>query len=391
MIRRFLFVPILLAAGALVALLTALGPQPEAQEVETVLPGVQAMRVSIGARRVTVEAEGVVRPARRTTVAAEVAGRIVWAAPGLRAGIRIEEGTPLFRIEPVAHEQAVAQARSVRDEAALRVGTEEARARVAASQWADEGIEPDPLALREPQLGAARSALAAAEAALRRAEADLARTGIAAPHAGIVGVRAAEVGEWATPGTPLVELLAVDRAEMRVSLPDAALNLVELPFAGAPSHAAPRVRLTPVLGPGVGAATWVWEGRLVRVEGEMDPATRFLPAIVEVQDPWAPGPDGRPPLLAGLFLRAEIEGREFPEVAEVPASALREDGSVLVVDDANRVEVRGVESFATSGEEGVLIRSGLRDGDRVVTNPPAIVTDGMAVRVTMETVPERGR
>lgn len=390
MIRRFLFLPILLAAGALAALLTALGPRPEAREVETAPPGVRAVRVSIGPRRVMVEAEGVVRPARRTTVAAEVAGRITWAAPNLREGARVEADAPLFRIESVAHEQAVAQARSARDAAALQVGTEEARARVAEAQWADEGVAPDPLALRAPHLAAARSAHSAAEATLRRAEADLARTEVTAPHPAIVGRRSAEVGEWAAPGLPLVELLDVNLAEMRVSLPDAALELIELPFAGAAGESGPRVRLTPVLGPGVGRETWTWEGRLVRVEGEMDPATRFLPAVVEVPAPYAPGPDGRPPLLAGMFLRAEIEGREFPDVAEVPQSAIRQDGSVLVVDDANRVEVREVEAFATSGEDGVLIRSGLRDGERVVTNPPAIVTDGMGVRVTMETAPGPG-
>ena len=388
MIRRFLFVPILLAAGALAALLMALGPSPEAQEVETALPRVRAVEVSVGPRRVTIEADGVVRPARRTTVAAEVAGRILWAAPGLREGVRIEEGASLFRIESIAHEQAVALARSGRDEAALRVGTEEARSRVAASQWEDEGVTPDPLALREPQLAAARSALAAAEATLRRAEADLARTEVRAPHPGVVGRRSAEVGEWAAPGLPLVELLAVDRAEMRISLPDAALELLDLPFAGPPAGGGPRVRLTPVLGPGVGEPTWTWEGRLVRIEGEMDPTTRFLPAIVEVQAPYAAGPDGRPPLLAGMFVEAEIEGREFPGVAEVPQSAIREDGAVLVVDDANRVRVREVEAFATFGDDGVLIRRGLRAGERVVTNPPWIVTDGMEVRVTLERAPD---
>ncbi len=385
MLRKLLFLPILLVAGALVALLVVLGPKPEAREMRTVLPEVRVVEVQVGPRRITVRANGTVRPARRTTVAAEVAGRVVWAAPRLREGNRIEAGAPLFRIEPVAWEQAVLQARSGRDQAMLRVATEEGLARLAEEEWAEEGAPPDPLALRVPQLAAARAALAAAEAVLRRAEADLAGTEIAAPHAGIVGKRLAEVGEWAAPGVPLLELLSVDIAETRVSLPDAALELVDLPFDGA--SPAPRARLTAVRGPGL--SEWTWEGRLVRIEGEMDPATRFLPAVIETPNPWLRGPEGRPPLVAGMFVRAEIEGREIPDVVLAPRSAFREDGRVLVVDDEDRIRFREVDAFWASGEDGVLVRSGLGGGDRVVTHPPVVVTDGMEVRVRMEAAPSR--
>lgn len=383
MLRRFLFIPILLAAVALAALLTALGPKPEAQEIETVLPEVRAVPVRVEPHRVIVSADGAVRPVRRTTVAAEVAGQVVWAAPNLRDGVRAEEGAPLFRIEPLAYEHALTQARSQLEQARLRLRTEEGLARVAEEEWSGEGAEPDPLALRVPQLAAAQAALAAAEAAVRRAERDLERTEIRAPHAGLVGTRNAEVGEWAAPGSPLLELLAVDVVETRVSLPDAALELVDLPFGGVSSGRASRARLTAVLGPTLAQTTWNWEGRLVRMEGEMDPATRFFPAVIEVRDPYGPGPDGRPPLVPGMFVRAEIEGREYPEIAVVPRSAFREDGRVLVVDSGDRIRIRAVDAFWSSGEGDLLVREGLRDGERVVTNPPAIVTEGMEVRVTL--------
>ena len=383
MFRRFLFIPILLAAAVLVALLTALGPKPEAQEIQTVIPEVRVVRVQVGPHRVSVSADGAVRPVRRTTVAAEVAGQVVWAASGLRDGVRIDEGAPLFRIEPLAYEHAVAQARSQREQARLLLRTEEGLAQLAEEEWSGEGNEPDPLALRVPQLAAARAALAAAEAAVQRAERDLERTEIRAPHTGLVGTRNAEVGEWAARGSPLLELLAVDVVETRVSLPDAALELVDLPFGGVSPGPGPRARLTAVLGPALAQTAWTWEGRLVRMEGEVDPATRFFPAVIEVQNPYGPGPEGRPPLVSGMFVRAEIEGREYPEIAIVPRSAFREDGRVLVVDSGDRIRIREVDAFWSSGDGNLLVRSGLRDGERVVTNPPAIVTEGMEVRVAL--------
>ena len=380
--RRFLFIPILMLAGALMALLTALGPKPEAQEIATVLPEVRAVTVRVGPQRVTVSADGTVRPSRRTTVSAEVAGRVVWSAPGLRDGAQVEAGAPLFRIERLAYEQAVATAQSQLAQARLALQSEEGLARLAEEEWSGEGAAPDPLALRVPQLAAARAGVAAAEASLQRAERELEKTEVVAPHAGLVASRNAEVGEWAAPGVPLVELLSVDVAETRVSLPDAALELVELPFGGSSSGSGPRARLTAVLGPALAATTWSWEGRLVRMEGEVDPATRFFPAVIEVRDPYGKGPDGRPPLIAGMFVQAEIEGREYPEVAVVPRSAFREDGRVLVADREDRIRIREVDAFWSTGDGDVLVRSGLGDGERVVTNPPAIVTEGMEVRVT---------
>ena len=387
MMRKFLFLPILLAAVVLAGLLTALGPKPEVQEIQTVLPEVRAVSVQVGRHRVTVRADGAVRPVRRTTVAAEVAGRVVWAAPGLRDGVRIEEGVPLFRIEPLAYEHAVIQARSQVAQAALQVQSEEGLARLAEGEWAGETTAPDPLALREPQLAAARAGLAAAEAALRRAERDLEKTEVRAPHGGLVAARSAEVAEWASPGLPLLELLFVDVVETRVSLPDAALELVELPFGGDSSGQGPRAQLTAVLGPALSASTWTWEGRLVRMEGEVDPATRFLPAVIEVQNPYRAGSGGRPPLVSGMFVTAEIEGREYPEVAVVPRSAFREDGRVLVVDGEDRIRIREVDAFWSSREGDLLVRSGLQAGERVVTNPPAIVTEGMRVRVAIVQAP----
>lgn len=381
--RKFLFIPILVLSGALMALLVALGPKPEAQEIETVLPEVRAAVVRVGPQRVTVRADGTVRPSRRTTVSAEVAGQVVWAASGLRDGARVDEGAALFRIESLAYEQAVETARSQLAQAELQLQSEAGLARLAEEEWSEEGSEPDPLALRVPQLAAARAGVAAAEASLKRVERELEKTEVRAPHAGLVGARHAEVGEWAAPGVPLAELLSVDVAETRVSLPDAALELVDLPFGGTSSGGGPRARLTAVLGPAMDATTWSWEGRLVRMGGEVDPATRFFPAVIEVRDPYGQGPEGRPPLVAGMFVRAEIEGREYPEVAVVPRSAFREDGRVLVVDGEDRIRIREVDAFWSTGDGEVLVRSGLADGERVVTNPPAIVTEGMEVRVAM--------
>ena len=380
MLRRFLFVPILLLSVATVAILVALGPEPEAQEIETPLTEVHVQTVELGAHRVVVSADGTARPARRTTVSAQTAGEVIWAADALRIGAQVAAEAPLFRIRRAPYEQALAQARSAVAEAELRVLRERAGADLARSEWDGAGMAPDPLALRLPQLAAAEEAASAARAALERAEEDLKNTEILAPHAGLIASRNAEVGEWVTPGAPLLELLSLDVSEVRVSLPDAALPLVDLPFRGAVGPG-PAARVTATLGPPTAAERWNWEGRLTRMEGEVDPATRFFPAVIEVPHPYRETADGRPPLVAGMFVRVEIEGKEFAEVAVVPRSAFRADGTVLIVDAEDRIRVREVDAFWPAGDAARLVRSGLADGERLVISPPSMVAEGMRVRV----------
>lgn len=392
MIRRFLFLPILAAAAGAFALLTALGPEPVAGRSEPLPPSVPVETARLATRRPVVSAHGVVRPARRTTLAAEVAGRIAWAAPGLRNGARVDSGAALFRIEPLDYELRVAQAESALAEAELRAARERAAARVARAEWAEEaGGPPDPLALRAPQLAAAEAALRAARAALASAERDLERTEVRAPHAGLVGERSVEVGEWAAPGRALVQLLSVETAEVRVSLSDVAVGLVEAPVGGAPVRNPPRARLIPAAGAPETPSGPFREGRLVRVESEVDPATRFHSAVIEIARPYRAAPDGGPPLVFGSSVEVRIEGREFPGAASVPESAFREDGTVLVVDAGGRLRIRSVDALRAPLEDGrVLVRSGLGDGDRVVTAPPAVVAEGMRVRVEAPPAPGRG-
>ena len=378
--RRFLFVPILLASFAVVALLVALGPEPEAQEFEPALTEVQVRSVQLDAQRVVVTVDGTARPVRRTAVAAQVAGEVVWAASALRVGTRVAEGSPLFRIRQTRYSQAVAEARSRLAEAELRLLREQAAAAMARAEWERTGAEPDPLALGLPQLAAAEESAAAARAALETAEADLRNTEVRAPHSGLVAARGAEVGEWVTPGHVLLELFSLDVFEVRVSLPDAALPLLDLPFRENGARASP-ARVTATLGPPNAEVRWTWEGRLARMEGEMDPATRFLPAVIEVAGPYQATPDGRPPLVAGMFVQVEIQGREFADVATVPVSAFRADGTVLVVDGDDRIRIRQVDAFWPAGETALLVRSGLAAGERLVVSPPSMVAEGMRVRI----------
>jgi multidrug efflux pump subunit AcrA (membrane-fusion protein) len=99
---------------------------------------------------------------------------------------------------------------------------------------------------------------------------------------------------------------------------------------------------------------------------------------VEVNNPFEPDEAlGRPPLAIGLFVEAEIQGRELQQVVSLPRNALRNDGSILLVDDADRLQVREVRVLKSNPAQ-VWVQ-GLNLNERVVVSRPALAVVGMLV------------
>ena len=91
-------------------------------------------------------------------------------------------------------------------------------------------------------------------------------------------------------------------------------------------------------------------GEIVRTEGEIDPGTRMVKMIAQVQRPYDQ-PDGTAPLTVGLFVDAEIEGREVEDAVVLPRAALQSEGHVHVIEANDRLAVRQVEVVRLLGEE----------------------------------------
>ena len=214
---------------------------------------------------------------------------------------------------------------------------------------------------------------------MQRAERDLQRTEIRAPYAGRVRRKDVDVGQYVAPGTTLATIYAVDYAEIRLPLPDDDLAYIDLPLdyrGETASNRGPRVTLMASFA----GRTFEWRGRIVRTEGEIDRRSRMVHAVVSVKDPYGRGDDpDRPPLAAGLFVAAEIEGRPVREVAVIPRSAVRGDDQVLVVTDDDRLHFRTIEILRRK-QDRVIVASGLSEGERMCVSPLSAVTDGMRVR-----------
>ncbi|MEJ2244916.1 MAG: efflux RND transporter periplasmic adaptor subunit [Acidobacteriota bacterium] len=383
-----IFLPILLVGAGVFGAWKMVETRPEVvkEPVEMIVPTVRAINVKPESVRLSIYSQGTVTARTETDLVAEIPGKVLYVSPSLAAGGFFEKDHILLRIDPHDYELALTRSRAEVAQAELRLEQERAEAEVAAEDWAKlgDGTNASPLVLREPQVAQANAAFQAAQAALEQAKRDLERTEISAPFHGRVSRESVDVGQYVTRVTVLARLYSIDVAEVRLPIPDKDLAYVDIPLSYRYDEN------SDIQGPEVhlradwAGSEYVWKGRIVRTEGEIDSATRMLYAVAQVQDPYAHGKDPRrPPLAVGMFVRAEILGNLLPRAFLLPRAAVRGSDTVYVIDSENRLRFRHVEIFKRERER-VIVRSGLEQGDVVCVSPLETVADGMEVKVVHE-------
>ncbi len=345
----------------------------ERREPETVYPMVRTIPVSTETVTILIEGEGTVRPVSEIQLVPRVSGKVVRTSPALVNGGAFSKGDLLIAIEDADYQIAFTLAQAGVREAESRYELAREDAQAARLEWMrmNPGREPSPLAAKEPQLAAAEANLEARRATLDKARLDLERTKIIAPFNGRAGSDNVSKGQFVTPGQPLGSIYNTDAVKIVVPLESSALEWFNVPgFNTTATDGAAAVVSAAVAG-----QKMIWQGRVVRAQGKIDPQTRMVNVVIRVEDPYAV----MPPLYVGQFANVRIQGAPVSEAAVIPRAALRESDNVWVVDDDDRLSFRKV-TLAWKDRRGMVIRQGLHDGERVVISTLTSVTDGMRVR-----------
>ncbi|MCE2390984.1 MAG: efflux RND transporter periplasmic adaptor subunit [Proteobacteria bacterium] len=375
--RRLLYAGGIVAAcaGVAVVLVLTADPVETAPHAELTRP-VRVVSVQPQTLRLSVRSQGTVEPRVQSDLVPEVSGRVVWVSPTLAPGGYFSAGDPLVRLEKSDTEDALRRARAQQ----VRARAEHTYAERTLARRLDLRTNSvlSAAQLEESQRSerTAFAALEEARVAVSQAERDLARTELVAPFDGRARDKSVDVGQFVDRGDRIATLYAIDYAEVRLPIEDAELAFLELPLgASSPSpEAAPAVTLSARFG----GTQHRWQGRIVRTEGEIDPRTRMVHVIARVARPYAPGA-GRAPLAAGLFVQAEIRGREVDGVFALPRAALRAGDRLLVVDAADRLRERSVEVLRVERDRA-LVGSGLTAGERVCVTDVPVFVENMPVR-----------
>ena len=373
-----------LAAAAIMTLAIHFRPQPVAKPPIRALPAVTVVAAKAASVDIVVESQGTVAARTQTSLVAEVSGRLEFVADALYAGSFFQKDELLARIDDSEYKANLAAARSRRAEALLALEQERAASSQAREDWDSlaQAGQPTALLLRLPQLARAEANLAAAEAAVAIAERDLARAEIRAPYDGRVREKFVDLGQMVTArATQIASVYATDVAEIRLPISLGDLAFLDLPEAFRNNDSP--VPETPVTLEAVyGGQTFAWQGRIHRSEGAVNPQTRLLILVAQVQDPYAQSPDQprRPPLKLGSFVTARIVGRTLPNAFELPREALRADDCLYIVDTENHLHIRPVSVFKRTPTT-IVVASGLQDGERVCLTPLQYAVEGMEVAV----------
>jgi RND family efflux transporter MFP subunit len=344
--------------------------------VERTAPGplVEILAASPTDVPIVVEGHGEVVAKVSVEVVPQVAGRVVEVSPSMVAGGFFKANQTLFVIEPRDYELGVDRSQAAVARAEVQLERELAEADVARQEW-DElhpGEEPSSgLVVREPQVRQAKVELEAAKADLAVARLNLERTRVSVPFDGVVVSETVDLGQFVTTGRALATVYGTDTVEVRVPLERGELEWFDIPNGS--GRTGPRVEVSA----GVAGVRHTWEGRVVRMEAQLDATSRMAHVVVEVQRPFAAS-GGRPPLMPNTFVDVRIFGSTLDDVVPLPRHALRDGENVWVFDDGS-LRILGVD-VARADRERVYVSAGLEAGDEVIVSALDAVTDGMKVR-----------
>ncbi|MEM0953072.1 MAG: efflux RND transporter periplasmic adaptor subunit [Pseudomonadota bacterium] len=350
------------------------GPELEAKPPPSNAPLVRIKTAEAELVQLTSFTHGTVLPRTESELVPEVSGRIVEISPTMVSGGFFNKGDTLVKIDPLNYEVALEQALANQSSAESELdNAKRASARVqdlATRQSASQSERDDAV----NRVSIAEATLRDATARVARAERDLERTEIHAPYDGRVRSERIDIGQFVDRGASIASLYATDIAEVRLPIHDDELRFLQLPLAQSENPVQPAV----VLRARFGGEMHSWEGKVVRTEGELDPKTRMINVIAQVASPYALV-ENRPPLAVGLFVEAEIIGKQVENVVILPRDALQQDDRVYVIDADNRLEFRDVTVLRMLDDE-VYIASGIERGERVCLSSLDVAIEGMSVQ-----------
>jgi HlyD family secretion protein len=371
--RSILAVLLLAAAGA--AVWWATRPEPVRVSLETVARG--RVEASISNTRA-----GEIEACKRAKLSTIQGGRIDYL--GIEEGDQVHAGQVLLRLWNEDQQAQLALTRSQLETTKRRVGEAcsaaenarrdaarqaELRAKgfVAPAREEQARFEAD---ARQAACSAAQADVAAAQARVAAAEVDQRRSTLVAPFAGTVAKITGELGEYSTPSPPGVA------TPPAIDLIDASCLYVKAPMDevdGPRIRAGQPVRVSIDAIPGRHFAGHV--RRVAPYVLALEKQARTVDVEVDFDTPAeAAG------LLVGYSTDVEIVLDTRESVLRIPTSAIRSGNTVLLLGADGVLEERAIQTGLANWEYSE-VRSGLAEGDRVVTS---LARDGVVPGARVE-------
>jgi len=305
---------------------------------------VESMVVTAGPLESTVDAVGTVLADASAVLRTEIPGQIV--ERHFEEGQEVQKGAALFSIEATIFEAEFNEAKANLDQSEAAF----TRAQELVSNQLVSATEYD----------TARANYNVAVARLRSAESRLSKTIIRAPFDGYAGLRRINVGDYATIGQELVNVVRLDPLQVDFSVPETLLSRV---------HPGQAIIVT------VGAfRDESFEGVVTAIDPQIDVTGHSMAVRARL-----PNPDLR--LRPGLFAQVSVSLAVNPNAIMVPEQAIwpiGNDKTIFVVEDG--VANQRTVMLGDRKPGWVEVVSGLEVGEELVVVGQMKLFPGVAVR-----------
>lgn len=291
-------------------------------------------------------AEAVVEAGRESTLAAQVAGRVL--ALNVDAGSVVKRGQLLARIDDSEARNSIAGNQAQVAQAQANLANAQAQYDRAKQLVARKFMSASSLDKAQADYQAAQAQVTAAKAGVAQSSTARGFSSITAPFDGLVSARLAQVGEMASLGRPLLTMF--DPATLRVVANVPQEKLVEVRKAGRASIEFPA------------QGKWI-EAASVTVLPSADSRTHISQVRIEF-------PKGVEGVYPGMYARAHFAVGQAKKLL-VPAVAVvrRSEVSGIYVAKGEQVQFRQVR-LGEAAQGGLIeVLAGIESGERIVLEP----------------------
>jgi membrane fusion protein (multidrug efflux system) len=305
-----------------------------------------------------IRAIGSIHADQRVSLSAEVGGRL--AEIKVEVGDLVGTGDLLARLDDERLRIARDLARAEVEMARANLEKSRRDAQRQASLY--EGQVTSEYSLEQADLKARIDAgqLEITQARLAAAQRDLSDASILSPVDGEIARKHVEVGELVEAGTPLFDIVKIDRVKVVVHVSE--LEITRL-------HKGQDAEISVDGHPGI-----VFRGTVRTISAQADPQTRAFPVEILVVN------DRAEKLLPGFVGRARIRARTFEDAISLPEEVVvqRDGHPVVFVSSSDTASARAVElGFVDRGR--VLITKGLTPGDQVIVTGQQSLRNGESI------------
>ena len=371
-LRPLIIIGISAAIAAVLYMLGQISPDP-IQEKDPMDVNVQILTPID--YQIKIKSTGTTTPITQTVLTSEVGGEVIYRSKKFSEGSSVISGEILAKIDDtdlqLQYKNALLQLAS----AEVQFAVQQAEAEIAQEAWDQVGEgAPQELTTKKPQLKQAKAALEVAKAQVQSAEKKLNKTEITAPYTGRIQNINIDLGSTIIPGQPVGSMYTSNEIEVTLSVKDSDLKFLDIPMDGRKLN--PDQKSIVVIKSLYKGEMQEWAGNLERVDGVIDPMTRMIKLIANFKNNFIE--ETKPILPIGLFVEAEINGIQLEDIFMIPNSALTPNDELLFLNQDDALEIRKV-SILTKMKNHILVKEGMKAGERVVVSKLSIATNGMLV------------